>query len=87
MYIRDKTGAGANGVIMLGAYGGRLGDKSATSLLVNEAAAIDAGNLLSPLGSEASKINHIFFNPQPYGSYRRSAIFDRRFLLNARRNA
>ncbi|MDR1910858.1 MAG: 3',5'-cyclic-nucleotide phosphodiesterase [Helicobacteraceae bacterium] len=47
-------------VIMLGAYGGRLDDKSTTSLLVSDTIAIDAGNLLSPLGYEAKKINHIF---------------------------
>jgi cAMP phosphodiesterase len=45
---------------MLGAYGGRLNDKSTTSLLVSDSVAIDAGNLLSPLGDSARDINHIF---------------------------
>jgi ribonuclease BN (tRNA processing enzyme) len=45
---------------MLGAYGGRLGGKSATSLLLNDSVAIDAGNLLTPLGQNAAKLDHIF---------------------------
>ncbi|MGE4294516.1 MAG: MBL fold metallo-hydrolase [Campylobacterales bacterium] len=47
-------------VRMLGAYGGRDRDKATTSLLVNDSVAIDAGNLLNPLGREARKIDHIF---------------------------
>lgn len=45
---------------MLGAYGGRDRNKATTSLLVNDAVAIDAGNLLNPLGRDARKIDHIF---------------------------
>lgn len=47
-------------VCMLGAYGGRDRNKATTSLLVNEAVAVDAGNLLNPLGRDARKIDHIF---------------------------
>ncbi len=45
---------------MLGAYGGRDKNKATTSLLVNERVAIDAGNLLNPLGRDARRIDAIF---------------------------
>ena len=45
---------------MLGAYGGRDRNKSTTSLFISDSVVIDAGNLLSPLGRNARKINHLF---------------------------
>jgi ribonuclease BN (tRNA processing enzyme) len=45
---------------MLGAYGGRDKDKATTSLLASEKVAIDAGNLLNPLGRDARRIDTIF---------------------------
>lgn len=47
---------------MLGAFGGRDKNKGTTSLQVCESAVIDAGNLLSPLGRSARKINHVFLS-------------------------
>ena len=45
---------------ILGAYGGRDKDKATTSLLVSDSVAIDAGNLLNPLGRKAREIDTIF---------------------------
>ena len=47
---------------ILGAYGGRGAGQSTTSILLNEQVAIDAGNLLAPLGESANDIDHIFLS-------------------------
>ncbi|MDR0664471.1 MAG: 3',5'-cyclic-nucleotide phosphodiesterase [Helicobacteraceae bacterium] len=67
-----------SGITMLGAYGGRLNDKSTTSLLVSDSVAIDAGNLLSPLGFSANEINHIFLTHSHLDH-----IMDLPFLIDA----
>jgi len=46
-------------IIVAGAYGGKSKDMSTTTILVGEHIAIDAGNILSFLGSAAYQIDHI----------------------------
>ncbi|MDR2904357.1 MAG: 3',5'-cyclic-nucleotide phosphodiesterase [Helicobacteraceae bacterium] len=65
-------------VIMLGAHGGRNKGKATTSLLLSESVAIDAGNLLAPLGREARRLNHIFLS-----HCHMDHIFDLPFLIEA----
>jgi cAMP phosphodiesterase len=44
----------------LGAYGAREKGKGTTALQLSDSVVIDAGHLLSPLGGQAAKIDHIF---------------------------
>lgn len=47
---------------VLGAYGGRGASQNTTSFLLSRRVAIDAGNILGPLGRKARRIDHIFLS-------------------------